>query len=149
MMREENYEYYVVRKKALPEVLLKVAEANRLLQAEKGMNIQKAAELAGISRSSYYKYKDDIFPFRDNVRGRTLTFLLEIVDIPGLLSRVLQVIADYRANLLTIHQTVPINGMATLTLSIDIRPSTKDVSAMIGEIELLDGVHELKILSRE
>ncbi len=149
MMREENYEYYVVRKKALPEVLLKVAEANRLLQAEKGMNIQKAAELAGISRSSYYKYKDDIFPFRDNVRGRTLTFLLEIEDIPGLLSRVLQVIADYRANLLTIHQTIPINGMATLTLSIDIRPSTKDVSAMIGEIELLDGVHELKILSRE
>ena len=149
MMREEDYEYYVVRKKALPEVLLKVAEATRLLQAEKGMNIQKAAELAGISRSSYYKYKDDIFPFRDNVRGRTLTFLLEIVDIPGLLSRVLQVIADYRANLLTIHQTVPINGMATLTLSIDIRPSTKDVSAMIGEIELLDGVHELKILSRE
>ena len=149
MMREEDYEYYVVRKKALPEVLLKVAEANRLLQAEKGMNIQKAAELAGISRSSYYKYKDDIFPFRDNVRGRTLTFLLEIVDIPGLLSRVLQVIADYRANLLTIHQTVPINGMATLTLSIGIRPSTKDVSAMIGEIELLDGVHELKILSRE
>ncbi len=149
MMREEDYEYYVVRKKALPEVLLKVAEANRLLQAEKGMNIQKAAELAGISRSSYYKYKDDIFPFRDNVRGRTLTFLLEIEDIPGLLSRVLQVIADYRANLLTIHQTIPINGMATLTLSIDIRPSTKDVSAMIGEIELLDGVHELKILSRE
>ena len=149
MMREEDYEYYVVRKKALREVLLKVAEANRLLQAEKGMNIQKAAELAGISRSSYYKYKDDIFPFRDNVRGRTLTFLLEIEDIPGLLSRVLQVIADYRANLLTIHQTIPINGMATLTLSIDIRPSTKDVSAMIGEIELLDGVHELKILSRE
>ena len=149
MMREEDYEYYVVRKKALPEVLLKVAEANRLLQAEKGMNIQKAAELAGISRSSYYKYKDDIFPFRDNVRGRTLTFLLEIEDITGLLSRVLQVIADYRANLLTIHQTIPINGMATLTLSIDIRPSTKDVSAMIGEIELLDGVHELKILSRE
>ena len=149
MMREQDYEYYVVRKKALPEVLLKVAEANRLLQAEKGMNIQKAAELAGISRSSYYKYKDDIFPFRDNVRGRTLTFLLEIEDIPGLLSRVLQVIADYRANLLTIHQTIPINGMATLTLSIDIRPSTKDVSAMIGEIELLDGEHELKILSRE
>ena len=149
MMREEDYEYYVVRKKALPEVRLKVAEANRLLQAEKGMNIQKAAELAGISRSSYYKYKDDIFPFRDNVRGRTLTFLLEIEDIPGLLSRVLQVIADYRANLLTIHQTIPINGMATLTLSIDIRPSTKDVSAMIGKIELLDGVHELKILSRE
>ena len=149
MVKEEDYEYYVVRKKALPDVLLKVAETNRLLQAEKGMNIQRAAQLAGISRSSYYKYKDDIFPFRDNVRGKTLTFLLVLEDVPGLLSRVLQVIADYKANLLTIHQTIPINGVATLTLSIDIRPTTKDVAAMIGKIELLEGILELKILSRE
>ncbi len=149
MVKEEDYEYYVVRKKALPDVLLKVAETNRLLQAEKGMNIQRAAQLAGISRSSYYKYKDDIFPFRDNVRGKTLTFLLVLEDVPGLLSRVLQVIADYKANLLTIRQTIPINGVATLTLSIDIRPTTKDVAAMIGKIELLEGILELKILSRE
>ena len=65
-MAEES-KYYVVRKKALPEVLLKVAEVNRLIET-KNMSIADATEQIGISRSSYYKYKDDIFPFRDNVK---------------------------------------------------------------------------------
>ena len=64
-MAEES-KYYVVRQKALPEVLLKVAQVNRLIET-KGVSVADATEQLGISRSSYYKYKDDIFPFRDNV----------------------------------------------------------------------------------
>ena len=65
---DENIKYYVVKQKALPEVLLKVAQANRLIET-KGISVADATEQVGISRSSYYKYKEDIFPFRDNVKG--------------------------------------------------------------------------------
>ncbi len=146
-MAEES-KYYVVRKKALPEVLLKVAEVNRLIET-KNMSIADATEQIGISRSSYYKYKDDIFPFRDNVKGKTITFVLSMDDEPGLLSVVLNKIAQFKANILTIHQTIPVNGIASLTLSVDILPTTGDSAIMLEEIETLEGVRYLKILSRE
>ncbi len=147
-MSEDN-KYYVLKKKAVPEVLLKVVEAKRLLETEKAMSIQEATDITGISRSSFYKYKDDIFPFHENARGRTITFVLQMDDEPGLLSGVLKLIAEYNANILTIHQTIPINGVALLTLSIDVGPETGNVSEMIDEIELLKGIHYLKILARE
>lgn len=145
----ENSKYYVVKQKAVPEVLLKVVEAKRLLESEKVLTVQEATERVGLSRSSFYKYKDDIFPFHDNARGKTITFVLQLDDEPGLLSLVLKQIADYNANILTIHQTIPINGVASLTLSIDVLPSSKDVSQMIEEIEARPGIHYLKILARE
>mgnify|MGYP001529833641 CR=1 FL=1 len=136
---DENIKYYVVKQKALPEVLLKVAQANRLIET-KGISVADATEQVGISRSSYYKYKEDIFPFRDNVKGKTITFVLSLV---------LKKVAEFHANILTIHQTIPVNGVASLTLSVDILPSTGDSSKMIEEIEQLPGVRYLKILSRE
>jgi chorismate mutase len=144
----EDIKYYVVKQKALPEVLLKVAEANRLIE-NNGLSVAEVTEKIGISRSSYYKYKEDIFPFRDNVKGKTITFVLSMDDEPGLLSRVLNKIAEFKANILTIHQTIPVNGVASLTLSVDILPTTGDSSKMIEEIEQLFGVRYLKILSRE
>ena len=144
----EDSKYYVVKQKALPEVLLKVAQVNKIIETKR-MSIAEATESVGISRSSYYKYKDDIFPFRDNVKGKTITFVLSMDDEPGILSVVLKTIAEYKANLLTIHQTKPVNGVASLTLSVDILPTTGDSAKMIEQIEQLSGVRYLKILSRE
>ena len=144
----EDSKYYVVKQKALPEVLLKVAQVNKIIETKR-MSIAEATESVGISRSSYYKYKDDIFPFRYNVKGKTITFVLSMDDEPGILSVVLKTIAEYKANLLTIHQTIPVNGAASLTLSVDILPTTGDSAKMIEQIEQLSGVRYLKILSRE
>lgn len=144
----EDSKYYVVKQKALPEVLLKVAQVNKIIETKR-LSIAEATESVGISRSSYYKYKDDIFPFRDNVKGKTITFVLSMDDEPGILSVVLKTIAEYKANLLTIHQTIPVNGVASLTLSVDILPTTGDSAKMIEQIEQLSGVRYLKILSRE
>lgn len=144
----EDSKYYVVKQKALPEVLLKVAQVNKIIETKR-MSIAEATESVGISRSSYYKYKDDIFPFRDNVKGKTITFVLSMDDEPGILSVVLKTIAEYKANLLTIHQTIPVNAVASLTLSVDILPTTGDSAKMIEQIEQLSGVRYLKILSRE
>ena len=103
----------------------------------------------GISRSSFYKYKDDIFPFHEETRGKTLTFIISMDDEPGLLSSVLQMIAQYHGNILTIHQSIPISGVATLTLSVAILPNEGDAQAMVEAIERCEGIHYLKILGRE
>ena len=125
--------YFIVKEKAVPEVLLKVVEAKRLLDSEKVVTIQEATDQVGISRSSFYKYKDDIFPFHESNRGRTITFMLQMDDQPGLLSGVLNVVADCQAN----------------TLSVEMLPTINNAADMIHNIEQLNGIHYLKILARE
>ena len=147
-MREEKTKYYVIKEKAVPEVLLKVIEAKRLMDMQE-LTVQQATEKAGISRSSFYKYKDDIFPFHEETRGKTITFIIQMDDEPGLLSVVLQTIARFHGNILTIHLSIPINGIATLTLSVDILPGEGDAEAMVETIEQNEGIHYLKILGRE
>jgi chorismate mutase len=147
-MKEED-KYFIVKKKAVPEVLLKVVEAKHLLDSEKVFTVQEATDAVGISRSSFYKYKDDIFPFHDNSRGKTITFMLQMDDEPGLLSRVLNQVARNGANILTIHQSIPVNKIAMVTISVEILPSSMSVSGLIDKVEELDGIHYLKILARE
>ena len=145
----ETTKYFVVKQKAIPEVLLKVVEAKRLLESEKVLTIQEAVDAVGISRSSFYKYKDDIFPFHDNSQGTTITLTFQMDDEPGILSDVLKIIAEYRANILTIHQSIPINGIASLTLSIQVLQTTGDISRMIEQLEGQPSVNHVKILAKE
>lgn len=145
----ESAEYFVVKQKAVPEVLLKVVEAKRLLESEKAETIQEAVDKAGISRSSFYKYKEDIFPFHDNTQGKTITFTFQMDDELGLLSDVLKIVADYGANILTIHQSIPINGTASLSISVQVLPATGDLSKMVEEMEQKEGVHYVKIIAKE
>ena len=149
MSMGETTQYFVVRKKAVPEVLLKVVEAKRLLESEKVMTIQDAVDAVGISRSSFYKYKDDIFQFHDNSQGTTLTLTFQMDDEPGILSDVLKIIAEYHANILTIHQSIPINGVASLSITVQILENTGDISAMVEEMENQKGMHHVKILAKE
>lgn len=144
----DNDQYYLIKKKAVPEVLLKVVETKKLLEQDKNITIQEAAEKVGLGRSSFYKYKDDIFPFRDDVKGKTITFVLQMNDQPGQLSKLLRMIADSQTNILTIHQTIPINGVASLTLSVEI-PAEGEISDLISDLERQDGVYYAKVLARE
>lgn len=147
-MADKN-QYYVVKKKAVPEVLLKVVEAKRLIESKKAMTVQEATELVGISRSSFYKYKEDIFPFHDNTKGKTITLVFQMDDEPGLLSDLLKIVAEYQANILTIHQSIPVNGIASVTLSVEVLDSTGDISNMLERMEQQKGIHRVKILARE
>ena len=130
-------------------MLLKVVEAKRLLESEKAMTVQEASDRVGISRSSFYKYKDDIFPFHDNAKGRTITLVLQMDDERGLLSDILHIVAVYKANILTIHQSIPVGNLASLTLSVEVRPDTGDISRMVEEMEAQKGIHYVKIIARE
>ena len=146
---KETAKYFVVTQKAVPEVLLKVVEAKRLLESEKVLTIQEAVDAVGISRSSFYKYKDDIFQFHDNAQGTTITLTCQMDDEPGLLSDVLKIIAEYHANILTIHQSIPISGISSLSLSVQVLQDTGDISHMIEQMENHKGVHHVKIVAKE
>ena len=139
--------YYLVREKAVPEVLLKVLEAKRLMEHSQ-MTIGQATEAAGISRSSFYKYQDDIQPFRETAEGRTITLVLQICDESGVLSDVLRVIAGYQGNILTIHQAIPLNGMATLTVSVEFARENNS-SGMLEVLRSRPGVRDIRILGSE
>lgn len=145
----DKTKYFVVKKKAIPEVLMKVVETKRLLATNRGMTIQEATDEIGISRSSFYKYKDDIFPFHENEKGQTVTMVIQLDDTPGVMAELLQKVAEYKANILTIHQSIPINGVATITLSVEVLAGTGNMSDMVDELEQHEGVHYLKIVGRE
>lgn len=146
---KKQTKFYLVKEKAVPEVLLKVVEAKRILNSEKSATVQEATERVGISRSSFYKYKDDIQPFHEQAKGMTVTFILQMDDKPGILSDILRTVADFHGNILTIHQSIPISGIATLTLSVEILPEAGDAEDMVEQMTQQEGVHDLKIIGRE
>lgn len=142
-------QYYVVKEAAVPEVLLKVVEAKKLLDTGKVHTVNEAADRVGISRSSFYKYKEDIFEFHEHSQGTTITLTFQMEDEPGLLSDVLKIIAEFGANILTIHQSIPISGVASLSLSVQVLPTTGNISEMLETMEKQKGVRNVKILAKE
>lgn len=147
--KSDKRKYFVVSEEALPEVLLKVVEAKRLLESGRVATVQEAIDQTGISRSSFYKYQDAISLYHENEKGETFTLVMQMDDEPGLLAEVLKVIAASHVNVLTIHQSIPVNGIASVTLSGDILPSSDDVDEMSKKIELLSGIHYVKIIAKE
>ena len=118
------------------------------MEKHKVKNVQEAVERVGISRSSFYKYKDDIYPFSESDRGISITLSLLIEDRPGILSQVLKAMAEGGANILTIHQSIPVNAVASISLSIQILPG-QSLSEIVRKLEALDGILEVKVLARE
>ena len=141
--------YYVVKEQAVPEVLLKVVEAKKLLDTGRVSSVNEATEAVGISRSSFYKYRDDIFEFHDNAQGTTITLTFQMADEPGVLSDVLKIIADFGANILTIHQSIPINGMASLSLSVQVLKTSGNISEMLDTMEQHKGVRNVKVIAQD
>ena len=139
-----NSDFYLVRKRAVPETLLKVVEVNRLLSAGKVKTIQEAVDRVGISRSSYYKFKNDIEEFNSSMAGMTLTLSMEISDETGILSDILREIADFGANILTIHQSIPIGGMASVSISMQVLKSSENVSGLLENLERLSGIRKIR-----
>lgn len=139
--------YYVVRAEALPEVFLKVAEAKRLLDAGEAATINEATQRTGISRSAFYKYRDMIRPLHNMLAGRILTFQMTLRDVAGLLSTVLSIFAQNGANILTIHQTIPTDGCAGVTVSADTAAISCTVESLLEQLQKTDGVLRAELLA--
>ena len=145
----EKTTYFVLKEKAVPEVLLKVVAAKKLIDTGKCDSVQEATEQVGISRSTFYKYKDDNFPFHEDAKVKTVNMVIQLEDEPGILSKVLETMAHFHVNILTVHQSIPVNGFATVTISVDVLEDSGDFSELVNSIENVEGVNYVKILARE
>lgn len=145
---DDTSKYLIVDKDVLPKVFLKVIETKRLVSVE-GLSVSDAAASVGISRSAFYKYRDKVFPLGENRRGTTVIIALSLDHRPGLLSNVLNTIADFGANILTINQTIPINGVANITISAEVGALTEGIESLVLKIKEAEGVLALKIIARE
>lgn len=142
-------EYYIVDRRALPEVYVKVVEAKRMLATGEVQSVQEAAKSLDISRSSFYKYKDMIEPFTDTTSKKIVTLSCTLEDEPGVLSQLLKVIGEQHANILTIHQSIPINGLADISLSMEMKEGIQSLGEVVEQMKTVSGVHEIKIVARE
>jgi len=145
---KEKDKFFIVDKSVLPEVFLKVIEVKTILEKGKIKTVQEAVATVGISRSAFYKYRDNIFPFYENTRGKTITMYLQLEDISGLLSNVLNLIADAGANILTINQNIPLNGMANVTITVETGKMNEDIGSLMETLEFLDSVKKIEIIAR-
>ena len=141
-------DYYIVDKAVLPEVFSKVMEAKQLMLSDEKMTVGEAAAKVGISRSAFYKYKDHVSRLSESKRGRMMIFALNLEDRAGLLSTVLNIIARHGVNILTINQTIPVNAVANVTISVDTGAGF-DVTELIENLKASEGVITLKVIARE
>lgn len=139
--------YYLVSADVLPDVILRAAEVNRLMETREAETVEAAVRAVGISRSSYYKYKDTVRPFYDMKSDRIITFQAILKDVSGVLSRVLTAFAASGANILTIHQSVPSNGCAAVTISAEASDMTEKLDRLMTDVSALEGVVKFEILA--
>lgn len=139
--------YYIVEASALPEVFLKVAEAKRLLSTGEATTVNEATRLTDISRSAFYKYRDSVLPFQNMMSGRIITFQFLLHDEPGLLSSILGVFADAKANINTINSIVPTNGTAVVTISAETMGLNMSLEELLQKLSELKGVVKAEVLA--
>ena len=144
-----NSTYFLVDSSVLPEVFSKVIEVKKILSKGSVKTVNEAVREVGLSRSAFYKYKDSVFPFYETSRGRVVTLYFVVEDFSGILSSIINRVAAARANIVTINQNVPINGLADVTISIETTEMTKDIRELMGEISGIEGVRKHGILARD
>lgn len=139
--------YFIVEADKLPEVFLKVVEAKRMLELREVRTINEAVQQVGISRSAFYKYKDSVMPFNDMMSGHIVTFQSVLRDEPGVLSAILNIFATSGANILTINQSIPVNGCGALNISAETSDLRIPLDELLRRLNELEGVVQFEVLA--
>lgn len=147
MKNVANQRYYLVREDVLTDAMQKTLEAKHLLQSGAVSSIWDAVKEVDLSRSAFYKYRDAVFPFHSIVRERILTIFIQLQDEKGTLASLLEIISEAHCNILTIHQTIPIQGRANVTLSLDVTSMVIELDELIQQLKKLEFVESAEVIS--
>lgn len=142
-------EFLIVSKEILPDYYDKVIEARNLLSEGKIKGVSEAVKMVGISRSTYYKYKDFVFTPSENSMGRKALISVMLAHKKGALSEVLNYISSVNGNILTINQNIPINDVASVIISMDISETTITIEEIIVALKKFDFVKSAKLVAME
>lgn len=140
--------YYLIRADILPESVQKVIEAKKLLERGEAKTVQQAVQSVGLSRSAFYKYRDAVFPFNAVMKQQILTVSVNLEHRSGVLSRLLNKIAANRGNVLTINQTIPLQGLANVVVSIETAQMDLSATELSNELKKLDGVQKVVVIGQ-
>lgn len=145
MKTEENsVRRYIVIDSILPEAIVKTAETKELLNKTPELTINEAVRQVGISRSAFYKYRDGIFPFYEATKEKLITIQIQMDHQSGVLSNCLNTIADAGANILTINQGIPLQGLARVTIAFELHQADSEEGKRVNQLELLlEGLYEI------
>lgn len=139
-------DYLIVSKTVLPDYFSKVIEAREMLRSGAVKEVSEAVKICGISRSTYYKYKDYIFAPSEGDSARKAVVSMILHHEKGILAKVLNALGENGANILTITQNPPISNRATVVISMDISGVGGDISEVIKQLALIKGVERLNLI---
>jgi chorismate mutase len=147
-MKNEKFDkkFYLIREDVLPEAMKKTLDVKEMLERGKAESIWDAVQQVDLSRSAYYKYRDTVFPFSTIVKERLVTLFFHLEDRSGTLSKLLSVVAAHGCNVLTIHQTIPLQGRANVTLSLNTTEISTDIDELLSELRKLEFVEKVEVL---
>ncbi|MFB9279201.1 ACT domain-containing protein [Cohnella cellulosilytica] len=140
--------YFVVREDLLPEGILKTEQAKELLRRGDAATVHEAAERVGLSRSAYYKYKDGVYLLEQASRESLATLSMDLEHRSGVLSKVLGILASSEGNVLTISQSIPLQGMANVVISIDTGGMGGTLPELLERLRSQDGVKRASVIGR-
>ncbi|WP_426455133.1 ACT domain-containing protein [Paenibacillus sp. S-38] len=140
--------YYLVRQDILPEALIKTVQAKELLARGEVKTVHEAVEQVELSRSAFYKYKDGIYPLSKLERERIVTVSIDLEHRSGILSKVLAMIAELEGNVLTIHQSIPLQGVANVVVSVETSVMNETVAELLGRLRGLEGVSRAALVGQ-
>ncbi|MEJ6401055.1 ACT domain-containing protein [Nicoliella lavandulae] len=141
--------YYIVDQSLLPETFDKVIQARHLLDTGQVKKISEAVKEVGISRGSYYKYKDLVYEASNASWDRKALISFMLDNRRGLLSKVLATISNSDASILTINQNIPIHDVASVVISLDLTHMHITIDELLEQIKDIDGANKISLISIE
>lgn len=149
MAATDRDNYFLVRADMLPESMQKTVEAKKLLESGAVKSVQEAVDRVGLSRSAFYKYKEAVFPFHTVMNQQIITISVNLEHRTGVLSQMLTYIARNGGNILTINQTIPLQGLAHVVLSIETANMAMNMTQLTEELKQLDGVKRVALIGQQ
>ncbi|AOT71119.1 ACT domain-containing protein [Geosporobacter ferrireducens] len=141
--------YLIIDTEILPEVYEKVLEVKEILRTGRAKGITEAVQMTGISRSTFYKYKDFIFASSEGTKGQKVTITLLLSHAPGVLSNLLNKLAFWNVNILTINQDIPINNIANVSITFDISEAKTGIDDLMEGLRGIKGVVKVELIAME
>lgn len=141
--------YYIVDSTILPDVIDKVIEARNLLQSGTVKKVSDAVDHVGISRGTFYKYKDFVFEMNEDSSGRKAVISLVLHDKKGILSDVLVIISQANARLLSVNQIEPIGRQTIAIIAFDISEMSVEIEALNNLLAQVPGIASVRLVGIE
>lgn len=148
MAKPKKDKYYLVQEDILPEAIKKTIKVKEILKMGEVKTINEAVEKMDLSRSAYYKYKDYVFPFFEIAQGKIVSITISMMNDPGMLSAILNSVADHNGSILTINQDIPLQGIANCTISFETKNLIGSLEGLLDSIRTIQGVIKVDILGQ-